>query len=127
MARIVIFDGLCNLCSNSVRFIIRHDRQGVLKFAAAQLATGRALLIQYGMNPQQLETFVLVKAGRVYVRSNAALQIAAERDGPWPALRVLCVIPRPLRDSLYSLVARNRYRWFGKQDRCMIPTDDIKW
>lgn len=125
MARIVIFDGLCKLCSRSVRFILRHDRRGVFKFLPAQSAPGRALLIQCGMNPEQLETFVLVGDGRVYVRSNAALAIAAELDWPWRALRFLRVVPRPLRDSLYSSVARNRYRWFGKRDRCLIPTDDM--
>jgi predicted DCC family thiol-disulfide oxidoreductase YuxK len=123
---IVIFDGVCNLYSHSAQFIIRHDRHATFKLATTQSTVGRDLLTRCGMNPDQLETFVLLKDGQVYVRSDAALQIAQELDWPWRVLGAFRFIPRALRDSLYNLVARNRYRWFGKKDRCMVPTDEIR-
>ena len=124
--QIVVFDGVCNLCSHSAQFIVRHDRQHAFKLATAQSAAGRALLIESGLDPEKLETFVLLKAGRAYMRSDAALEIARTLNPPWRTLRILRVIPRMLRDPLYDLIARNRYRWFGKKDRCMMPTDDIR-
>ena len=124
--QIVIFDGVCNLCSHSAQFILRHDRLHAFKLATAQSATGRALLIDRSLDPDELETFVLLKQGRIYVRSDAALEIAKELDWPWRALAVLRVIPRMFRDPLYNVVARNRYRWFGKMDQCMVPTEEIR-
>ena len=124
--KIVIFDGVCNLCTYSAQFILRHDRGRAFKLATAQSATGRTLLVKYGLDPEKLETFVLLKQERIYVRSMAVLEVAKELDWPWRALRVLRVIPRMFRDPLYSIVARNRYRWFGKKDRCMVPSEDIK-
>ena len=124
--QIVIFDGVCNLCSHSAQFILRHDRLRAFKLATAQSATGRALLIDRSLDPDELETFVLLKQGRIYVRSDAALEIAKELDWPWRALAVLRVIPRMFRDPLYNVVARNRYRWFGKMDQCMVPTEKIR-
>ncbi len=123
---VIIFDGVCNLCSHSVQFIIRHDHRHVFNFAAAQSNAGRALVMQIGLNPDKLETVVLLKDGQAYIRSDAALEIAKDLDWPWPALRVLRIIPRFFRNQLYELVARNRYRWFGKKTYCMIPTDDLK-
>jgi len=124
--RVVIFDGVCNLCSATARFVIRHDPRARFKFAAAQSARGRALLRESGVDPERLETFVLRKDGRTYVRSDAALEIAKELVWPWRALGVLRIVPRAPRDRIYDLVARNRYRWFGRKDACMVPTEDIE-
>lgn len=124
--RIVIFDGVCNLCSTTAQFIVRRDAQGRFRFAAAQSAKGRALLIESGVDPDRLETFVLRKDGHIFVRSDAALEIAKELDGLWPVLVVLRMVPRALRDWMYDVVARNRYRWFGKKQECMIPGADIQ-
>lgn len=126
LERIVIFDGVCNLCSRSAQFIIRHDSRHVFKLATAQSMAGRTLLLDLGLDPEKLETFVLLKEGRAYLRSDAALAIAKDLDWPWCALKMLRIIPRLLRDPFYNMVARNRYRWFGRKDRCMIPTDDIR-
>jgi len=123
---IIIFDGVCNLCSRSVRFILRHDCRRTFKLATAQSTAGRALLSDHGLDPDKLETFVLLKKGEVYVRSDAALEIAKELDWPWRGLRTLRLVPRVCRDPLYNVIARNRYRWFGKKERCLIPTDDIR-
>ncbi|MGH8553730.1 MAG: thiol-disulfide oxidoreductase DCC family protein, partial [Methylococcales bacterium] len=113
-------------CSHSAQFILQHDRRRAFKLATAQSSAGRALLTDRGLNPEKLETFVLLKEGRTYVRSDAALEIAEELDWPWRMLGTLRIIPRLLRNPLYDVIARNRYRWFGKKDSCMTPTDDIK-
>lgn len=124
--RIVIFDGVCNLCSRAARFVIRHDRAGRFRFAPAQSDAGRRLLVRCGQDPDRLETFVLIKDGRACLRSDAALAIVRELDRPWPALGILRLVPRPWRDALYDLIARRRYRWFGRRDACLTPTADIR-
>lgn len=125
-ARVVVFDGVCNLCSSTARFIIRHDHEARFRLAVAQSAKGRALLAESGVDPDRLETFVLRKDGRIYVRSDAALEIARELGWPWRTFVILRIIPRTLRDGMYDVIARNRYRWFGRKDECMVPTADIK-
>lgn len=121
--RIVVFDGVCNFCSWSVRFILNHDVHGRIRFAPLQSETGRNLLEQNGIDPTNPETFLFVDGGRVYTLSDAALEIA-KHLGAWRYLRVLRVVPRDLRDWAYSVLARNRYRWFGKRDVCFIPTQE---
>jgi predicted DCC family thiol-disulfide oxidoreductase YuxK len=123
---IVIFDGVCNLCSASAQFIVRNDRRHAFMLASAQSAAGRQLLVNNGFDPGQLDTFVLLTDGKLFVRSDAALRIAQELDWPWRALALLRMVPRFLRNALYDLVARNRYRWFGKKNQCMIPSAAIK-
>ena len=109
---IVRFDGECNLCQASVQFIIRHDKSGKFKFAPRLLDV--------------LDTVVLEVGDKVYTKSTAALQIARRLDGAWKLLYVLIIIPRPIRDGIYMFIANRRYRWFGRQDQCMVPTADIK-
>jgi len=124
--QIVVFDGVCNLCSRSAHFILRNDRSRVFKLATAQSAIGRQLLADAGIDPDNVETFVLVRAGHAYFRSDAALEVVNKLDWPWRALKILRFIPRALRDPVYRLVARNRYRWFGRKATCMVPTNDIR-
>ncbi len=122
---IVLFDGVCNLCNGSVQFLLRRDRRRRFRFAALQSAAGRALLEQYGLSTQTLETIVVLEGGQARVRSDAALHLARRLPWPWPALAVFRILPRPLRDALYSFVARHRYRWFGRTESCMLPTPDV--
>ena len=119
----MVFDGVCNFCSWSVRFILKNDAHGRILFAPMQGETGRALLEQNGIDPTNADTFLFVDGGSVYTRSDAALEIARYL-GSWRYLRVLRVVPRGLRDWAYSVLARNRYRWFGKRDVCFIPTPE---
>jgi predicted DCC family thiol-disulfide oxidoreductase YuxK len=125
-SHIVIFDGVCVLCESSVRFIIKHDKAGLFKFAAAQSDMGRKLLTQLGVEAMASQTLILVKDGKAYQKSDAALEIAGSLDGPWKALAVFKIIPRWLRDPIYSIMARQRYRWFGRNEACMIPDDPFK-
>jgi predicted DCC family thiol-disulfide oxidoreductase YuxK len=122
---VVLFDGVCNLCNGAVQFIIRRDRGARFRFASLQSDTGRRLLVDrpelYG-----LDSIVLIENGQLYTQSSAALRIARRLDGPWRASGILLIAPRWLRDPVYRWIARNRYRWFGKQQSCMLPTAEMK-
>ena len=126
MNNIVIFDGVCNLCNWSVRFIIKRDSKGNFKFASAQSEIGEKLLHKYDFQFTEPESVILLKNGHVYEKSSAAMIIAAELDGFWKYLSFLRFISRPVRDILYDWIARNRYRWFGKQNACMLPSAELE-
>ena len=123
---VVLYDGVCGLCNRSVQLILRHDRRGRFHFAALQSDAGRALLERHGLPVDALDTVVLVEDGRAWVKSGAALRIARWMDAPWPALRVLGIVPRPVRDFLYDRVAKSRYRIFGRVDACMLPPPEVR-
>jgi predicted DCC family thiol-disulfide oxidoreductase YuxK len=123
---IVLFDGVCNLCNGSVQFILKRDSQARFRFASLQSEAGRSLLVQHGLDPEALSSVVVIEGGRVWQESSAALRIARHLPGLWKLLRVFLVIPRPLRDAVYRLIARNRYRWFGKTETCWLPTPELK-
>jgi predicted DCC family thiol-disulfide oxidoreductase YuxK len=122
---IVIFDGVCNLCARSVQFILRHESEPRFQFSPVQSAAGARILGTHGISAADVDTFVLVSEGKVYTRSTAALRIARHFKGAWQLLRILWVVPRPLRDMLYNFVARNRYTWFGKAESCLVPTPEL--
>ena len=123
---VILFDGVCNLCAWSVQFIIRRDPCGQFRFAALQSPVGQRLLAERGADARGLDSVVLIEGARWYARSDAALRIARRLSGAWPLLALLRVLPRPLRDWAYDFVARNRYRWFGRQDACMLPTPTLR-
>lgn len=123
---IVLIDGVCHLCQGLVRFIIPRDPRANFKFASLQSDAGQQLLRAGGLPEHQLDTVVLVEDGKYYTESAAALRIALRLRFPWPAFYVFILIPRPLRNAVYRVVARNRYRWFGKDDQCMVPTPELK-
>ncbi len=123
---IILFDGVCNLCTNSVQFVIKHDKQGKFKFAALQSETGQALLKQYGLPQTGFDSFVLVQSEKVYLKSTAALYVAKQLDGPVKLLIGFIIVPAFIRNAVYNLIAKNRYKWFGKRDHCMIPTPALK-
>jgi predicted DCC family thiol-disulfide oxidoreductase YuxK len=123
---VVLFDGVCNLCNSSVIFIIKHDTGSKLKFASLQSPYGLEQMKKFNRPPTELNSVLLIKKGRLFQKSNAALEIAYMLDGLWPLLYGFKIVPRFLRDVVYDWVARNRYRWFGKKEACMIPTPDMK-
>lgn len=123
---IVLYDGVCGLCDRSVQLILRNDRRGRFRFAALQSEAGRALLEKFGLPPEALDSVVLVEGDQAWRRSRAALRIARRMDAPWPLLWPLMIVPRPLADWAYDLVAKNRYRIFGKRDACMIPPPEVR-
>ncbi len=115
---IVVFDGICNLCSSLVDFITARDPGKVFTFVPMQSPRGQELLEEHGLSIDRVDTFLLIGNGGALVRSDAAIAIAAELRRPWNILAVLRHIPRPIRDWVYSLVATNRYKWFGKRTTC---------
>jgi predicted DCC family thiol-disulfide oxidoreductase YuxK len=124
---IVLFDGLCHLCSAVVQFAIPRDPRGRLRFAPLQSRAAERLL--EGLPPRSgpiPDTFVLVEDGRLRLRSSAALRLVRYLAMPWPLLAACVVVPRPLRDWVYDAVARRRYRWFGVRSACFVPTPEIR-
>ena len=119
---VVVFDGVCLLCNRWVDFILRHDRSGCFRFAAMQGVNGRALLQSHGLSPDDPSSLLLVDGDRSYTDTAAIMQILRGLGGGWklPAM-LLAVVPRPLRDSAYRLIARHRYQWFGRRDSCRLP------
>ena len=122
----VLFDGVCNLCHGTVNWIIRHDKPARFRFAPLQSRAGAAIGRQYGLDPDALDTLVLVEGGKAYTKSTAALHIVRSVDSPWRVLYGLTIVPRPVRDLLYDWFARGRYRRFGKRDECMVPPPDVR-
>ena len=126
MEEVILFDGECNLCDWSVRFVVRHDPRGRFRLAALQSPAGQRLLAERGVDPRGIDSVVLIEGERWYARSEAALRIARGLAGPWPLLSALRIVPRPLRDWAYDAVARNRFRWFGRRDACLLPTPALR-
>ncbi|MGI4742514.1 MAG: thiol-disulfide oxidoreductase DCC family protein [Janthinobacterium lividum] len=127
---VILFDGVCNLCHGFVQFIIRHDTAGQFRFAALQSPAGQALLAAHGhaaLPPlSDPDSVVLLHNGRLYTHSTAILHIARLLGGPWQLAAAGWLLPRPWRDALYRLVARHRYRWFGRQEACWLPTPTLR-
>ena len=119
---IIIFDGYCALCSGWARFVLRHDLQGIYRLLPAQSPLGRALNIHYGLDPEDYETNILLRGGIAWFKSEGSIRMAEGLGMPWSlpggAFRIL---PCPIRDRLYELIARNRLRLFGKRETCFVP------
>ena len=122
---IILIDAMFNVCESTVRFVVPRDPEGRFAFASLQSETGRALLEKAELPPDRIDTVVLFENGRTYLRSTAILRILRRLTGAWPLLRVLLLVPRPLRDAAYDAFAARRYRWFGKKETCLVPTPDI--
>jgi predicted DCC family thiol-disulfide oxidoreductase YuxK len=123
---IILFDGVCNFCNASVNFVIRRDKHDRFRFAPLQSAVGQALQEQYRLDPAALDTFILVENGQAYGKSTAALKVARRLGFPVNMTYGLMIVPRFLRDAVYSLVAKNRYKWFGKKETCMVPDERVR-
>jgi predicted DCC family thiol-disulfide oxidoreductase YuxK len=126
MTDVVIFDGVCNLCAHSVRFILDHEADQSLRFTPLQSPAGTRLLRELGFDPDDAKTFVLIAEGRAYVKSDAAIRVSRHFRGGWRLLGGIRIIPRPIRDWAYDLIAGNRYRWFGRAEACMVPTPELR-
>ena len=123
---ILLFDGVCHLCNGTVQLILKCDRKDVFRFAPLQSAAGQALLARFGLPVEAMPSVILVEGDRVYQRSTAALRILGALGWPYKVLTVLLLVPRPIRDWGYDLIARNRYRLLGKREACMMPTAEIR-
>lgn len=126
MHSIILFDGVCNFCNSSINLVIRHDKKNHFKFAALQSEAGRQLLQKFKAADLPLDSIVLIENDMLYKQSTAILRIAKKLNGAYALLYGFILVPRFLRDAVYSFIARNRYKWFGKKESCMIPTKEVK-
>ena len=123
---VIFFDGVCNLCNRSVQFVIKRDRAKKFRFASLQGKTAALVLKELNIAPADSDSFILLDEKKVYTRSTAALRVLRELGGLWKLLYVFIIVPPFIRDGIYNFIARNRYKWFGKREECMIPTPELK-
>lgn len=123
---VIVFDGVCNLCIWGVKFIIRRDHKNTFHFASIQSTIGPRLLMDHGIQTENIETFLLIKDGKPHTKSDAVFEILSEFKPAWKILLIFRFIPRVFRDYVYRVIAKNRYSLFGKQDHCMVPSPEIK-
>lgn len=123
---LILFDGVCVMCSGFVAFLIKRDPQARLRFVAAQSPLGQSLLSRLGLSTTDFASNVLIEDGRVWFKSGAFFAILRHLPRPWPWLRVLRILPLALADRVYDVIADNRYRLFGKRESCLVPTPDIR-
>jgi predicted DCC family thiol-disulfide oxidoreductase YuxK len=123
---IILFDGVCNFCDNSINRIIRHDKKNHFRFAPLQSEIGKKLSREHGIDTEKTDSIILVENGKAYTRSGAILRISKHMNRLYPLMYGLLIVPAFIRDAVYDIVARNRYKWFGKKESCMIPTAEIR-
>ena len=123
---IILFDGVCNFCNSSVNFVIERDKKSVIKFAALQSDAGQQLLQQFNLSPPEFNSFIFIAAGNIYTASTAALKVCKYLTALSPLLYGFIIVPRFIRDGIYNWISKNRYKWFGKKDQCMIPTPEVR-
>ncbi|MEM1259809.1 MAG: thiol-disulfide oxidoreductase DCC family protein [Bacteroidota bacterium] len=125
--KIILFDGVCNLCNGVIQFIIKRDKRDIFRYAALQSELGEQLTKERGIDTSKVDSFVLIEPGTAYfIKSDAALEIAGDLKGLWPVFKIFKWVPTGIRNVVYDFVARNRYRWFGRKDQCMIPTPELQ-
>ncbi|WP_293300778.1 thiol-disulfide oxidoreductase DCC family protein [Allomuricauda sp.] len=125
--KVILFDGVCNLCNSSVQFVIKRDRKDMFRYTALQSEVGQQMIKERGIDTSQVDSIILIEPGvAYYTKSDAALKIGQSFGGGYVLLAIFTWIPKSIRDAIYDFVARNRYKWFGKQESCMIPTPELK-
>ena len=123
---IILFDGVCNLCNSAVSFVIKRDPQQKFVFASLQSPAGQALLKEFNLSDHNLSSFVLIDNKRVYLKSTAALMVSKQLSGIVQLLYGFIIVPASIRNAVYNFIAKNRYKWFGKKDSCMVPTVQLQ-
>lgn len=123
---VILFDGVCNLCHTAVQFVIARDPNRHFRFASLQSEYGQAIAQKAGLSSTDLSSFILYENGVTYTRSTGALKTTKGLSGGWPLLYAFIIVPGFIRDAVYDLIAKNRYRWFGKQESCWVPTPALK-
>ena len=125
--KIILFDGVCNLCDSSVQFVIKHDKKDVFRFVSLQSELGQNILKHIGINPSNIDSVVVYEPGiAYYFKSAAAIEIAKNLGGVFHFGTIFRIIPTGIRNQLYNYIAKNRYKWFGKKDNCLVPSIEIK-
>ena len=122
---IILFDGLCNFCDQSVQFIIKRDKHAQYKFTSIQGDAGQEIIKKHNI-PTGIDSLILIENDTYYYKSTAALRICKKLSGGWKLVSTLLIFPKPIRDSVYGIIAKNRYKWFGKKDQCILPPPEIR-
>lgn len=123
---VVLFDGVCNLCNASVQFLIRRDKHEQLRFASLQSEFGQEILRKFNLPEKDFNSFIFLENEKIYLRSAAALRIATYLGGFWRVFQVFWLVPSFIRDAIYNFIAKNRYKWFGKKNECMLPSPELR-
>ena len=123
---VILFDGVCNLCNGAVQYVIKHDTQKQFQFASLQSNYGQQVLTKYHLSTDNFSSFILLKNGKIYLKSTAALLVAKQLQGAISWLYLFRVVPTFISNGIYNFVAKNRYKWFGKQAACWLPTPELK-
>ena len=123
---IILFDGVCNLCNNSVQFIIKRDQKQRFLFTSLQSDAARDILLQFQLKNSEMDSIILIENGKIYQKSDAILKIVKHLNGLWKINYGFIIIPKFIRDLVYTTIAKKRYQWFGKRDVCMIPTKELQ-
>ena len=126
MPALVLFDGVCNFCNGAINFVIDRDTAEYFKFAPLQSKIGDEMREKFGIDRFETDSVVLIEGDRVYIHSTAALRIARRLSGIWSWFYIFIIVPRPIRDLIYKLIAKYRYKFFGRQEACMVPTQDVR-
>lgn len=124
--KIILFDGVCNLCNSSVNFVIKNDKNDVFRFAALQSEIGQQYIERFKIDPSKTDSIILIDGDKHYIKSTAALTAAKFLKGGYPLLYAFMIVPNFIRNWVYDYVAKNRYQWYGKKESCMIPTPELK-
>ncbi|WP_109437490.1 MULTISPECIES: thiol-disulfide oxidoreductase DCC family protein [Aquimarina] len=125
--KIILFDGVCNLCNSAINFIIKRDKKDIFRYASLQSEIGKKLILERNIDTSSLDSILLIEPKVAYYhKSTAALHIAKQLSGLYPLLSVFLILPKFFRDWIYNIIAKNRYKWFGKKESCMIPTPELK-
>ena len=125
-SKILLFDGVCNLCNGSVLFVIKRDKKKQIRYAAIQSKQGKMLMEKYGIEEAYLGSLIFIDEGKVYLRSTGALRLCKYLNGLWPMLYLLVIIPPFIRNFFYNTISKYRYKLFGKYETCMVPTNELK-
>ena len=123
---VILFDGICNFCNSAVNFTIKRNKKANICFAPMQTAAGQKLLQQYNLPPDDMQSFIFIEKGIVNKQSTAALKVCRHLRGLWPLCYGFMIVPKFIRDGIYNWIAKNRYKWFGVRQECMIPTPEVK-
>lgn len=123
---LLLFDGVCNLCNHTVQFVIKNDATKSIHFAPLQSEIGQFYLEKAKLPTKELKSLIFIDEGVIYTRSSGALQMSKYLKNPWKMAYAFIIVPKFIRDFVYNIIAKNRYRWFGEKEECMIPTPDIK-
>ncbi len=125
---VLLYDGVCNMCDSTVQFVLNRDKNKKIYYAGLQSSVAQKLLKEHGVqiNPEELSTIFYISKGKLFTKSTAILKVCRELKGLWPVMTTFLIVPKFIRDGVYSFIAKNRYKWFGKKEYCVLPTIDEK-